>query len=117
MLEPSELRQFFPVIATPSHDGKFFQNYVVSMMNFAIQAERAGMRLQVLFHQGESLVTRAAVRGHLHALHRQCQGVARNRLANQPRSAAGRLHEDAGPAVEAEVQGSRNRPQRVSDQP
>jgi len=59
MLQPSELRQFFPVIVTPSHDGKFFQNYVVSMMNFAIEAERAGMRLQVLFHQGESLVTRA----------------------------------------------------------
>jgi hypothetical protein len=59
MLEPSELRQFFPVIVTPSHDGKFFQNYVMSMMNFAVEAERAGMRLQVLFHQGESLVTRA----------------------------------------------------------
>jgi hypothetical protein len=59
MLEPSELRQFFPVIVTPSHDGKYFQNYVMSMMNFAIEAERAGMRLQVLFHQGESLVTRA----------------------------------------------------------
>lgn len=59
MLEPSELSQFFPVIVTPSHDGKFFQNYVMSMMNFAVQAERAGMRLQVLFHQGESLVTRA----------------------------------------------------------
>jgi len=59
MLEASELRQFFPVIVTPSHDGKFFQNYVVSMMNFAIEAERAGMRMQVLLHQGESLVTRA----------------------------------------------------------
>ncbi|MDM0004118.1 hypothetical protein QTI51_02935 [Variovorax sp. J22G73] len=59
MLDPSELRQFFPVIVTPSHDGKFFQNYVMSMMNFTVEAERAGMRLQVLFHQGESLVTRA----------------------------------------------------------
>ncbi|MGJ7569075.1 hypothetical protein ACSFBX_00925 [Variovorax sp. RB2P76] len=59
MLEPAALPQFFPVIVTPSHDGKFFQNYVTSMMNFAIEAERAGMRLQVLFHQGESLVTRA----------------------------------------------------------
>lgn len=59
MLEPSALPQFFPVIVTPSHDGKFFQNYVASMMNFAVEAERAGMRLQVLFHQGESLVTRA----------------------------------------------------------
>lgn len=59
MLDPSELRQFFPVIVTPSHDGKFFQNYVTSMLNFTVQAERAGMRMQVLMHQGESLVTRA----------------------------------------------------------
>jgi hypothetical protein len=59
MLEPSELRKFFPVVVSPSHDGKFFQNYVTSLLNFAIEAERAGMRMQVLFHQGESLVTRA----------------------------------------------------------
>lgn len=59
MLDPSELRQFFPVVVSPSHDGKFFQNYVLSMLNLTIEAERAGMRLQVLFHQGESLVTRA----------------------------------------------------------
>ncbi|MET3497424.1 hypothetical protein [Variovorax boronicumulans] len=59
MLEPSELRQFFPVVVSPSHDGKFFQNYVASLLNFTIEAERAGMRMQVLFHQGESLVTRA----------------------------------------------------------
>lgn len=59
MLDPSELRQFFPVIMTPSHDGKVFLNYVNSMLNFTVQAERAGMRLQVLTHQGESLVTRA----------------------------------------------------------
>ncbi|MDH6169678.1 hypothetical protein M2282_004847 [Variovorax boronicumulans] len=59
MLDPSELRQFFPVIVSPSHDGKFFQNYVTSLLNFAIESERAGMRMQVLFHQGESLVTRA----------------------------------------------------------
>jgi hypothetical protein len=59
MLDPSELRQFFPVVVSPSHDGKFFQNYVTSLLNFTIEAERAGMRMQVLFHQGESLVTRA----------------------------------------------------------
>jgi hypothetical protein len=47
------------VVVTPSHDGKFFQNYVASMLNFTVQAERAGMRMQVLMHQGESLVTRA----------------------------------------------------------
>ncbi|WP_219210202.1 hypothetical protein [Variovorax boronicumulans] len=59
MLDKSELQAFFPLIVTPSHDGKFFQNYVVSMMNFTVEAERAGMRLQALLHQGESLVTRA----------------------------------------------------------
>jgi hypothetical protein len=59
MLEPSELRQFFPVVVSPSHDSKFYQNYVTSLLNFAIAAERARMRMQVLFHQGESLVTRA----------------------------------------------------------
>jgi len=59
MLDPSELRQFFPVVVSPSHDGKYFQNYVTSLLNFAIEAERTGMRMQVLFHQGESLVTRA----------------------------------------------------------
>ena len=59
MLDPSELRQIFPVIVTPSHDGKVFLNYLTSMLNFTVQAERAGMRLQVLTHQGESLVTRA----------------------------------------------------------
>ena len=59
MLDPAELRQFFPVVVSPSHDGKFFQNYVTSLLNFVIESERAGMRTQVLFHQGESLVTRA----------------------------------------------------------
>ncbi|QOF80020.1 hypothetical protein [Variovorax sp. 38R] len=59
MLDPSELRHFYPVIVTPSHDGKFFQNYVASLLNFTINAERAGMKMQVLMHQGESLVTRA----------------------------------------------------------
>lgn len=54
MLDPSDLRQFFPVIVTPSHDGKYFQNYVTSMMNFAIESERAGMRMQVLFHQAKA---------------------------------------------------------------
>ncbi|MCY1361891.1 hypothetical protein D9M69_485820 [compost metagenome] len=59
MLDPSELRHFYPVIVTPSHDGKFFQNYVASLLNFTVSAERAGMKVQVLMHQGESLVTRA----------------------------------------------------------
>lgn len=59
MLDVSALKGFYPVMVTPSHDGKFFQNYVLSMMNFVVQAERIGMPVQVYFHQGESLVTRA----------------------------------------------------------
>ncbi|MQR01465.1 hypothetical protein [Glaciimonas soli] len=59
MTQNTDLKSFFPVIMTPSHDGKFFQNYVTSLLNFAIQAERAGMPLQIVMHQGESLVTRA----------------------------------------------------------
>lgn len=59
MLEGAALKAFYPVMVTPSHDGKFFQNYVLSMMNFVVQAERIGMPMQVYLHQGESLVTRA----------------------------------------------------------
>lgn len=59
MLEPSALKDFFPVFMTPSHDGKFFGNYTRSIVNMVIQAERLGMPLQVYFHEGESLVTRA----------------------------------------------------------
>jgi hypothetical protein len=59
MPEAVDLQQIYPVIMTPSHDGKFFQNYVTSLLNFTIQAERSGMPLQVFMHQGESLVTRA----------------------------------------------------------
>lgn len=59
MLDAAALKGFFPVVMTPSHDGKFFQNYVLSVMNLVVQAERVGMPMQVYFHQGESLVTRA----------------------------------------------------------
>ncbi len=59
MPEPVDLTRICPVIMTPSHDGKYFQNYVTSLLNFTIQAERSGMPMQVVMHQGESLVTRA----------------------------------------------------------
>ena len=59
MQDASALKGFYPVVMTPSHDGKFFQNYVLSLLNFVAQAERIGMPMQVYFHQGESLVTRA----------------------------------------------------------
>ncbi len=55
----SELREMFPVIMTPSHDGKFFGNYLTSLLNFTSEAQSIGMRLQVFILQGESLITRA----------------------------------------------------------
>ena len=59
MPETVDLKTIYPLIVTPSHDGKFFQNYVLSLLNFVVQAGNEGMRTQVLLHQGESLVTRA----------------------------------------------------------
>nr|WP_162565447.1 hypothetical protein [Variovorax sp. SRS16] len=59
MLDSRELKNFWPAIMTPSHDGKFFQNYVVSLMHFIGLANQTGMRLQLCLQQGESLVTRA----------------------------------------------------------
>ena len=59
MSDTNDLRQIYPIIMTPSHDGKYFHNYVQSLLNFTIHAERAGMPLQVLLNQGESLITRA----------------------------------------------------------
>lgn len=59
MLDASALKNFFPVVMTPSHDGKFFQNYLISIVNLVVEAGRAGMPMQLYCHQGESLVTRA----------------------------------------------------------
>lgn len=59
MAAAADLKDIYPIIVTPSHDGKFFQNYVLSLLNFTVQAHVRGMRLQVMLHQGESLVTRA----------------------------------------------------------
>ncbi len=59
MAEAADLKDIYPIVVTPSHDGKFFQNYVLSLLNFTVQAHVRGMSLQVMLHQGESLVTRA----------------------------------------------------------
>ncbi len=59
MPQPTDLKDIYPIVMTPSHDGKFFQNYVLSLLNFTVQSQNVGMRLQVMLHQGESLVTRA----------------------------------------------------------
>lgn len=54
-----DLTTIHPLIMTPSHDGKFFQNYVSSMLNLTMRAQQAGMPFQVMLQQGESLITRA----------------------------------------------------------
>lgn len=59
MLNPSALKDFFPVVMTPSHDGKYFHNYVLSLLNSVSESGRHNMPLQVFLSQGESLVTRA----------------------------------------------------------
>ncbi len=59
MLPDSALQSMYPVIMTPSHDGKYFHNYVLSLLNFSHMANKAGMPLQVYMTRGESLVTRA----------------------------------------------------------
>ncbi|MDR2851677.1 MAG: hypothetical protein LBV61_01235 [Burkholderiaceae bacterium] len=59
MLEFSALQDFHPVVMTPSHDGKYFHNYVVSLLGFVVECERRGVRVDVFMKKGESLVTRA----------------------------------------------------------
>ncbi len=59
MLDTSALQQFRPLIVTPSHDGKYFHNYLLSMLELSAHAHALGMPMQVLAHTGESLITRA----------------------------------------------------------
>lgn len=59
MLSNEELKSIYPLIVTPCHDGKFFHNYVTSLLNLQHTALHLGLRLQFLLMQGESLITRA----------------------------------------------------------
>ena len=59
MLDYAALQGMYPVVVTPSHDGKYFHNYVISLLNFSAVARSHQMPLEVLLHRGESLVTRA----------------------------------------------------------
>jgi len=59
MLEPEQLKSIYPLIVTPTHDGKYFNNYLVSLLNLQNVALKIGVPLQFYFMQGESLVTRA----------------------------------------------------------
>ena len=59
MQSTEQLTTIYPLIVTPSHDGKFFHNYVTSLLNFHNTATHLGMPIQFLLMQGESLITRA----------------------------------------------------------
>lgn len=59
MLSIEQLTTIYPLIVTPSHDGKYFHNYVNSLLNFQNTALHIGMPTQYLLMQGESLITRA----------------------------------------------------------
>lgn len=59
MLQPQALTEMFPLFVTPSHDGKYFHNYVISLLNLTSYAPQVGLRMQVSLQRGESLITRA----------------------------------------------------------
>lgn len=59
MLEIDELKQVYPLVVTPSHDGKYFHNYIISLLDFHHTALHIGMPIQFYLMRGESLVTRA----------------------------------------------------------
>lgn len=62
MLDMSALRNFRPLIMTPSHDGTFFFNYVTSALQLMAACQDIGMPINFMFRTGDSLVTR--VRNH-----------------------------------------------------
>ena len=59
MLPESALAEMYPVIMTPSHDGKYFHNYTLSLLNIVHTNAAHGLPLQVMMQRGESLITRA----------------------------------------------------------
>ncbi|QEY24226.1 hypothetical protein [Neisseria animalis] len=59
MLPESALKNFYPLIVTPSHDGKYFHNYTLSLLNLIYKAASSDIKIQVLLQRGESLITRA----------------------------------------------------------
>lgn len=63
MLPESALTGFYPVIMTPSHDGKYFHNYTLSLLNTVHHAAARHLPLQVFMQRGESLITRARNNG------------------------------------------------------
>jgi len=66
MLDRSALRNFRPLVMTPSHDGTFFFNYVASIIQVMAACTAEGMSINFMFRVGDSLVTR--VRNHCVAM-------------------------------------------------
>ena len=66
MLDRSALRDFRPLIMTPSHDGTFFFTYLASTIQLMADASNVGLPINYMFQCGDSLVTRA--RNHLVAI-------------------------------------------------
>ncbi|MEI7714108.1 MAG: hypothetical protein WCI94_21920 [Rhodospirillales bacterium] len=66
MLDRSALREFRPLIMTPSHDGTFFFTYLASIIQLMAAGPGVGLPINFMFQCGDSLVTRA--RNHLVAL-------------------------------------------------
>lgn len=59
MLDPSALKSFYPLVATPCYGGSLFYTYVVSLIRLIGAAQSAGMPVEFHFRAGDSLVTRA----------------------------------------------------------
>lgn len=59
MLDYAHLRNFRPLVVTPSHNHSVFINYLVSVIDLVNEARDNGMHVDYHFMGGESLVTRA----------------------------------------------------------
>lgn len=59
MLDIKNLKNFCPIIMTPSHDGKVFTNYLTSLINLQTAYHQVGIPFEFYLMQGESLITRA----------------------------------------------------------
>ena len=59
MLDPSALKSFNVLVATPCYGGSLYYTYVTSLIKLIGAANSTGMGLEFFFRAGDSLVTRA----------------------------------------------------------
>jgi hypothetical protein len=59
MLDPSALKAFYPLVATPCYGGSLYYTYVVSVIQLIGAARGVEMPIEFFFRAGDSLVTRA----------------------------------------------------------